>query len=432
MIRNRFNFSPKGSKFLLVTIVLIILCSIIFFFLNKSNSGNDVIRKTATARVKRATYTCPMHPSIISDHPDKCPICHMDLQKVSEDEEMAGVPKTKGKLLFYRHPMRSDITSPTPAKDEMGMDYIPVYEEDVNESDSSEVSGRSAFSLSTEKQQLIGVTTTTAEVRSLSIAIRASGKVAFDPDLFTAVEEYKQALISKNEIRDNAYDSLHRQANDLVRSAKTKLKLMGLTDAQIRDMGHSQSASMDLILPKGTVWIYAEVFEYEVAGLKAGQKVEVTAPSIPGSVFTGKVTNMSPIIDSQTRTLRVLSQVPDSTGLLRPNTFVNVKIIVDLGQKLAIPVDSVLHSGNQDFVFVVKDKGKFIPQEIITGFKAGDFYEVQSGLQAGQTLVTAANFLIDSESRLRSTIQQLRAAPDPNIQEPSSAPSSLEKKEDRK
>ncbi len=355
-----------------------------------------------TSKQEKELYRCSMHPAITSDKPGTCPICQMKLEKIEDD---AG--HQEGKILFYRHPMRPEITSKTPAKDEMGMDYIPIYEDAASAAgESAPVQGRASFTLSGEKQQLIGVTTTQVEVRILSYDVRASGRVAFDPELYTAIEEYRQAAISQSQMTDAG---MKEQASELIASARTKLRLMGLSDAQIRTLGSAKTNPMSLLLPKGAVWVYAEVFEYEVAGLKSGLSVEVDAPSIPGKSFSGKVASISPIVNSPTRTVRVRASVPDPQGLLRPDTFVNVKIKVDLGQKLAVPENSVLHSGDRQYVFIAKEKGRFEPRAIRTGLKARDYYEVLSGLEEGETVVTAANFLIDSESRLRGVLQD--AAP---------------------
>jgi Cu(I)/Ag(I) efflux system membrane fusion protein len=212
-------------------------------------------------------------------------------------------------------------------------------------------------------------------------------------------------------MQESPFESLQRGANDLVSSARTKLRLMGLTDAQIRRLGEGKTSPMNLILPKGKVWIYAEIFEYEISGVKEGQSVEVTSPSIPGKTFNGQLTSVSPILNSQTRTVRVRALVPDPDGSLRPDTFVNVKIKVTLGDKLTIPADSVLHSGEEDFVFVVQGEGRFEPRRVTVGTKAQDTYEILSGLSPNETVVTAANFLIDSESRLRGVLQNMKGAP---------------------
>jgi len=361
---------------------------------------------------EKAIYSCPMHPSILSHEPGECPICHMNLQEVENHAASKTKKSQKGRLLFYRHPMRSDITSETPQKDEMGMDFIPVYENDSEQDEASEiggnVEGRAGFSLSAERQQMIGITTARAERKSLQLEIRASGKVAFDPELFTVIEEYRQALLSREEMKESPYPSLRQQSDDLAKSARTKLKLMGLVDAQINKLAARESSAMDLLLPKGKVWIYAEVYEFEMAGVKVNQRIEVSTPSLPGKTFLGDITSISPILNDQSRTLRILAQVPNPDGELKPDAFVNVKIINDLGKRLVVPTDSVLHSGNEDFLFVVKSEGQFEPRSVTVGFKTPREIEILSGVKEGDFVVTAANFLLDSEARLRSVVDEMK------------------------
>ncbi|HAZ14667.1 MAG: hypothetical protein A2X86_06265 [Bdellovibrionales bacterium GWA2_49_15] len=346
-----------------------ILFLLLIFGCTQKHESIDSNAKHESAQ-KKELYRCSMHPAVTSDKPGICPICHMDLEKV-EDETTPAVAQTT-----------------------------------ANQS----VEGRGAFTLSAERQQMIGVTFAQATIRHLGYEVRASGRVAFDPELFTAIEEYRQAVMSKGQMTDTL---MQGQANDLVSSAKTKLKLMGLSDQQIRSLSSSKSSAMDLLLPQGSVWVYAEVFEYEVAGLKPGVEVEVDAPSIPNKLFTGKLSSINPVVNSPTRTVRVRALIPDPESLLRPETFVNVKIKIDLGDRLAIPESAVLFSGEKKFVFIVMDKGHFMPRPIEAGLKADGYYEVTSGLASGDTIVTSANFLIDSESRLRGVLENATQTPAP-------------------
>ncbi|MCM2279866.1 MAG: efflux RND transporter periplasmic adaptor subunit [Oligoflexia bacterium] len=402
-----------------------------YLLLGRAKDAQHAERGTAA---KKELYRCPMHPSVTSDHPDNCPVCHMALQKVDDDEvaeaPAAKAPKTNETL--YHCPMHPNIVTKEPGDCPIcHMRLQKVDEEDdsegapaahEHEEGHKSVNGRTGFSLSLEKQQLIGVATTKAEMRSLDHEVRATGKVAFDPDLFTAIEEYRQALQTRAQMVESPYSGLKSQADGMVASALTKLKLMGLSSAQIRSLVGSANA-MNLLLPKGSVWIYAEVFEYEVSGLKAGQKVEVTTPAAPGKLFVGKISSISPIVNSPTRTVRVRAEVPDPTGLLRPDTFANVKINVEMGERLTVPEDAVLHSGSGEFVFVVKGQGRFEPRPVTLGAKSKDSYEITSGLNAGDSVVSAANFLIDSESRLRAALQNMSKSETPQaVPSPAATP----------
>lgn len=410
--------NKKYQSIAIVLIVILTASGAIWFSRNRQSNGQG-IKGPTTTEAKKETYSCPMHPQVVQDKPGTCPVCKMDLQKVdgepTHEGHLAGtdsaVPaKTKSgekKLLHYQHPMRPDITSDKPAKDEMGMDYIPVYSDEIADTEatsSGDVNGRAGFTLSFEKQQTIGVTTAVVQKQNLSHEIRATGKVAFDPELFTAIEEYRQALAANQDMGSSPYATLKNQSKAMAQSAKTKLKLMGITDSQIKKIGSGTSDSMNLLLPEGKVWVYAEIFEYEIAGVKPGQRIEAVAPSIPGQTFAGKISSISPVLNAPTRTVRVRAEVPDPKGLLRPDTFLNVKILNDLGPRLAIPEDSVMNTGDQSYVFVVNEKGRFEPVAVTLGLKAGNFFEVLDGLKENQKIVTGANFLIDSESRLRSVV----------------------------
>ena len=136
-------------------------------------------------------YQCSMHPQIVSREPGKCPICQMELEEVEEvpHEESANAAAThERRILFYRNPMNPDVTSPTPMKDEMGMEYVPVYS-DEEARQGSDVPGHAAFTLTAERQQLIGVTRAKVTSKDLTKLIRTAGKVAYDPDLYRATIE---------------------------------------------------------------------------------------------------------------------------------------------------------------------------------------------------------------------------------------------------
>lgn len=354
----------------------------------------------------RARYQCSMHPEIISDKPGDCPICGMRLQKV--DEAAPAVKAGERKIMFYRHPMRPDVTSPTPNKDEMGMDYIPVYSDET--STGAAVAGHAGFSIPVERQQLIGVKTAKAEFRPLDVEVRAVGRVAYDPELYNAIEEYKQAAAARDKIKESPLPDARRGAESLLRAATTRLRLLGMSPDQIDGLARDGADPINLLLPDKTAWIYAEVYEYEVDMLKPGLELSAEAPSMPGRSYRGKIVSIDPVVNAQTRTARIRALVQTPTEALRPETFVNVKVHIMLGKRLSVPEDSVLDTGERQLVFVRKGEGEFEPREVKLGRQAKGFYEVKSGLSAGEEVVTAANFLIDSESRFRAALSAFGGA----------------------
>ncbi len=361
-------------------------------------------------------YQCAMHPQIVSDKPGNCPICGMRLQKVDGEKQSGSTGGDKGKPLYYRHPMRPDVTSPTPAKDEMGMDYVPVYSEE--QSSGPVVAGHASFSIPLERQQLIGVKTATATVRVLDVEIRAVGRVAYDPELYNAIEEYKQAVAARGKIKDSPLPDARRGADAIVRSAVTRLRLLGLSQDQIDKLAGDGEDPINLLLPDKTAWIYADVYENEVGLLRSGQGLSVIIPSLPGRTYHGKVVAVDSVVNAETRTARIRGLIETPTEALRPETFVNVRLTIDLGRRLAVPEDSVLDTGEHQLVFVRKDEGEFEPREIKLGRQANGYYEILSGLKSGEEVVTSANFLIDSESRFRAAVSAFGAPKKPMTTQP--------------
>jgi len=365
------------------------------------------------APAKRQKYQCAMHPQIVSDRPGNCPICGMKLQPV-EDEAAVGSGRT---IAFYRHPMRPEITSPVPAKDEMGMDYVPVYTDELQGQQAGGAGspapppGRAPFTLSPARQQLIGVRRARIERRSLAVAIRAVGTVAYDPGLYQAVVEYRQALRARAQLAQSTVPEALSGADGLVRAAAVRLRQKGISESQLPQVARGTGDPINLLLPGKSVWVYAQVYEYELGLVRPGQALTITAPSLPGRRFTARVSSIDPILDPATRTARVRALVSTPAGDLRPESFVDVSIEVPLGKRLAVPEDAVLDTGTHRIVFVVRGQGEFEPRAVELGRDAQGFYEVLSGLAEGEEVVVAANFLIDSESRFRSALRAFESQP---------------------
>ncbi|MGH7803115.1 MAG: efflux RND transporter periplasmic adaptor subunit, partial [Candidatus Binatia bacterium] len=219
-------------------------------------------------------------------------------------ESHAAAAVADDEIAFYRHPMRADVTSPVPAKDDMGMDYIPVRRSEL-EGESAIVAGRAAFTLSPERRQLIGVRTAKVEERDLATEIRAVGVVAYDPDLYRALTEYREALAARRELASSRSPEATRGADALVRAAGLRLRQLGLSETQIAATMRASGDASNLLLPGKTVWVYAKIYEFEAPLVKVGQGVEVTAPSAPGRRFAAKIEAIDPVLDPMTRTMRV-------------------------------------------------------------------------------------------------------------------------------
>ena len=447
----------KKIIILVATVFLVIVASLIVV--------NLTHRHSATA-VSVALYRCPMHPSYTSDRPGDCPICGMKLVKVEDKAQsvpVALVPtvgksaaeicvehkctmkncpmmvkthpkpgerlicpicgefiidqdgkaveiqrnnrpsevsvKKERKLLYYRNPMDPKVTSPVPIKDQMGMDYVPVYEQEaIDESTGSHIT------MTPEKQQLIGVAIEPVKIVDLTNVIRAAGKVAYDPELASAQEEFIQALIAQDRAKDSPLQDIIDRAKELVDASYNKLKLLGMSDEQLTQLEKDRRADTGLYLPgKGEeVWVYAAAYEYEIGMIKEGMDVDIEATAYPGEKFSGKVVSLNPVLDATTRTNQVRIKVANLDSKLKPEMFVNALIKVNLGKKLAVPIAAVLDTGLRKIVYVSKENNVLESREVKLGTKAQGYYEVLGGLSEGENVVTSGNFLVDSESKLQN------------------------------
>lgn len=379
----------------------------------KKNSSHEGHEASQSSTIK-GKYHCPMHPTYVSDKPGDCPICSMSLVPIESDEEHETMVKdmTEGKdsgnrkPLYYRHPMQPNVTSPEPKKDEMGMDYIAVYADEG--SAETPVSDRATIKLSEQREQLIGVRTAPVERRNLNFLVRASGRVAYDPDLYSAIAEHREALKAREKTKESPWPDVHERAEALVDGSVLRLKQMGLSEDQINRIDSESKTPTNLLIGQAgdAVWVYAQIYEYEVGLIKAGQTLEANSSAFPGRKFRGKVLSVDSILNAETRTLRVRAEVPNPEGLLKPEMYVDTVIRVELGQKLAIPEEALVDTGTRQLVFVEKVQGQYEPREVEIGHEAEGYYEVRSGLKEGEMVVASANFLIDSESRLKAAVSE--------------------------
>jgi hypothetical protein len=354
----------------------------------------------------KALYYCPMHPNFTSDRPGNCAICGMSLVKKTAAEAPAGGSKSgQGgkKILYYRNPMNPQVTSPVPMKDEMGMDYVPVYEERAPQA-------HTGVYISPKKQQLIGVKKGKVQRRPLSGQILTVGRVAYDPTLFVAQQEYLQTLKSHASAQKANLDYLDEQSRSLLRDMRRRLLLLGMSDAEIDELEKQGRPESNLYLPSSedkTVWVYITIYEYEAGLVKEGMPVQVDTLAYPGQIFPGKIVSITPLLETATRTLKARALVENPEGKLKLEMFANVRIDYDLGEKLAVPEDAVMHAGTRNIVFLADANGYFTPKTVTLGTKAQGYYEVLQGLAANEEVVTSGNFLVDSESKLNAVLNQM-------------------------
>ena len=401
----------KNKAFSIVGFVLIIAVLAAAIFVA---NGHYHFIKWGGERKSKASqiYYCPMHPNFTSDKPGDCAICGMSLVKRETVETPAmghkGAEYGEKKILYYRNPMNPEVTSPVPMKDQMGMDYVPVYAEETSQQ-------HAGVYISPAKQQLIGVKKQKIEVRDLTGQLLTVGTVAYDPDLLVAQEEYMAAISSRHLSGDSIFGYSKNQAAEFVRAARRKLQLMGMSDAEISRLETFDKAEQSLYLPENNmVWVYITVYEYEANYIREGLPVEAEASAYPGQIFTGKIVSVAPILETATRSLKVRALFDNPENKLKLQMYVTVRLNYDLGEKLAVPDAAIMRTGTRDIVFVTDPNGYFEPKTVRLGARAQGYYEVLDGLKANEEVVTSGNFLIDSESKLNPVPGRMAAVKDTN------------------
>jgi Cu(I)/Ag(I) efflux system membrane fusion protein len=361
------------------------------------------------------------------------------------------------KILYYRNPMGLPDTSPTPKKDPMGMDYVPVYE---GEAETKEASG--TVQISPERVQILGVRTEAASRRNLARNIRARGTIQADetrqsviaprfegwveklyvnatgqkvqtgdpllsfysPEIVNIEAEYPFSLESnsggKGKKNNGTIAKLQRldvpQAEiDRLRKEHTEsshIILRAPADGTVMEkqavegMKFAAGDTLYKIVDLSNIWVIANVYEQDLSQIALEQPVTIKASAIPGKTFEAKVAFIYPNINPDTRTAKVRLELPNPTGDLRIDMFVDAELSgPEAKDVLSIPTSAILNSGERKTVLIDLGEGKFRPQAVKTGAEGEGSIEILDGLKEGDRVVTDASFLIDAESSIRAAMQ---------------------------
>jgi Cu(I)/Ag(I) efflux system membrane fusion protein len=149
------------------------------------------------------------------------------------------------------------------------------------------------------------------------------------------------------------------------------------------------------------IWVVADVYEYELPIIKVGDTAKIRLSYFPGKELTSRIEFVSPTLSTDTRTVQVRFSIPNTGGKLKPGMFTDVELKINMGNKLAVPNEAVIDTGLRHIVYVDKGDGYFEPRAVTTGLRAEKFVEILAGLKVGEKVASSANFLIDSEAKLK-------------------------------
>ena len=456
------------------------------FLIGKKTSGPEEVVQSEEISAEQL-YSCGMHPEIIQKGPGNCPVCGMKLTPIRGSGTGAEVtPASQRRVKYWKSSMDPAYVSDKPGKDQMGMDLVPVYEDQIQEG---------AISIDPVSVQNMGLRTAMVEEKPLTRIIRIVGNVDYDeellytvnskipgwierlyvektgepvkkgqplleiyaPELVSTQQEYLTALKNHRELKDSPYPEARKGAEDLLESSKQRLLNWDISQGQIDELEKSGQVKKTLILfspangvvteknvtagvfvESGTdlyriadlsrVWVLAHVYEYELPYVKIGQSADIELSYFPGQMLHGEVSYIYPYLSGMTRDVTVRIELPNPDFKLNPGMYANVNIASLLpGKRTVVPEEAVIHSGKREIVFVDVGEGKYSPREVVTGATGeGNVIEIKQGLMPDETVVVSAQFMLDSESKTQEAIQKMLRTRESGPAQPGPPPTSLD------
>lgn len=383
---------------------------------------------SASASGKKVLYWAdPMVPGYKSDKPGKSPFMDMELVPVYEDGSTAApAPGVEG---------YATITVPRERQQSIGVQLGKAETRDLTKT--IRTVGRVTFD-----ERLMHQIHTKFEGYVEKLYVDYTGKPVregqpllsiYSPELLATQQEYLLAFRAHEQFRTSPNADVTRGATDLYEAARQRLLLWDISADQIQDLEKTGAPRKALtlyspvdgfvmtknavqgarVMPSDTlfqiagirhVWVLVDVYESDAPFVKIGQTARMVLSYLPGQSWKGTVTFIAPVLDEKSRTVKVRLEFDNPDEILKPEMYADVTLERPLGWVLTVPEGAVLSTGTRSIVFVAKGEGRFEPRAIETGARADGFYQVRQGLSAGEEVVTQANFLIDSESRLKAAL----------------------------
>lgn len=383
-----------------------------------------LVKATKVSEIEKApdVYTCPMHPTVISDKPGSCPICGMSL--VKKTVAPAAGTSTHGLETISLSPeqrVTANVRTTQVVLDTHTGELVTTGRVTFDERRIAQVTAYAAGRI--EKMY----------VNFTGDSVRRGEAVAaiYSPDLFASQQEYLLALENRERMRRAGFAGARSASEDLVESTRRRLILFGMTAAQVAQLerSHKPIFATNVVSPVtgvvtkklaldqqyveqgqpllevadlSNLWVEADVYEQQLPQVQIGQKVEITMAALPGKTFGGTVSFIQPVLAGASRTARMRIDLPNRGLQFKPDMYVNVRVFgFPMEKHIMVPPSAVVDRGQKQYVWVEKAPGEYEPREVRTGGRHGEAIVIVSGLQPGESIVVEGGFLLDSEAQLR-------------------------------
>ncbi len=413
----------------------------------------------ATAQVGKDVYYCPMHKNYHSDKPGNCPICSMKLVKLENQRAPAGSDAAINSEPSSTPTNMPSVSPATGAASTSNAIFVPPEKQQL-------IGMRSVpaeMGMLTKDIRVVGKVSYD-ETRQTHIHTKVSGYIEdvfadsvgkavragaplftiYSPDLVATEQDYLLALRSRDLLKTSTVASAAQGAEDLIAAARERLQLWDVTDREIHSLETEgkvkraitvyspvsgvvmeraayhhgtfvdPSKELFMIVDLSHVWVLGEVYETDLPFVRSGQAAEIELPySGGGRRIRGRVGFIYPFLDPKTRTVQVRMEFSNPDLSLKPEMFTNITLSASIGRQVLIPQDALMDTGTEQYVFIDKGDGYVQPRKVKGGAEAGDKVGIQEGLKPGEKVVTGANFIVDSESRLKGAFADMGAPSQP-------------------
>lgn len=440
---------------------------------SSSEIETPAMKQKAAAKEEKTLYHCPMHPNYISDKPGECPICGMTLVPIEKEKEKESLSLPEGAIeispgkqqllgvtfglvekrevhqiisaygrLTYDETRLTAVTTKFSGwVERLFVDYtgklvkrgeplFSIYSPDL-------IAAQEEYLLALRAQKTLAPRENSGQSQGRERSGESSAEKAQMKRLSLAADSNNKQGLS---VMEGWPGEPTQSLANLVEAAKRRLLLWDISEAQIFQLERDGKPFRNLTLyapvtgfvveknvvegkfvmagenlfslaDLSRVWLLADIYELDLPLIGLGRKVEAEFTSYPGEIFRGKITYIFPYFENKSRTVKIRVEFSNAGYKLKPEMYSRVKMHLMLGSRLTVPEEAVIDTGERKLVFVVHEINHFEPREVKLGFKAGDFYEILSGLTEGERVVTSAQFLIDSESRLKAAVRGFHQHP---------------------